>query len=236
MLWYKAWLETRSRFLLSLLGMVVLCSYIIYHGNKEAMPYTKLNYYNFVIHSGHTMLCMMWALAITLLTMGGLLREKAVGTAAFTLSLPVSRAWLMGVRIAVGLLEAMALAVVPWCAMFVTTVTTGKALPQAGFYLALLLGGGVVFFGMGLLVSSLVEGEYTAPVVSFGIMLAMTIVMTDGALRAMSPLGFMNGVDYYDRHTGLLTGGIPWQHIALSAGFAAVLVVTSVAAMRRREF
>ncbi len=30
MLWYKAWLETRSRFLISLIGMVALCSFLFF--------------------------------------------------------------------------------------------------------------------------------------------------------------------------------------------------------------
>src|SRR6266540_3694656 len=91
MLWYKAWLETRSRFLISLLGTVALCTFSVYHGDKEALPYTQAPYYYFVLRSAHYLLCMMWILAVTLLTMGGLVREKAAGTASFTLSLPVSR-------------------------------------------------------------------------------------------------------------------------------------------------
>src|SRR6266496_1216778 len=102
MLWYKAWLETRSRFLISLAGIVVLCSYIVYHGDREALPSTKLSYYYHVLHGGHVALCTMWVAAVTLLMMGGLLREKAVGASSFTLSLPVSRRQLMAVRICVG--------------------------------------------------------------------------------------------------------------------------------------
>ncbi|HEY1494882.1 MAG TPA: hypothetical protein VGF49_10075 [Candidatus Solibacter sp.] len=238
MLWYKAWLETRSRFLICLLGMVALCSFIVYHGDKEAMPYTKLNYYYFVLRSGHTMLGMMWVAAVTLLLMGGILREKAVGTATFTLALPVSRPRLMRIRIGMGLLQAAALAVIPSAAMWITAITTGKVndAGQPAFYLALLLGGGLVFFSMALLTSSLVEGEYTAPVVSFGVMLAMTVVLGEGGLRESSPFGFINGLAYYDRHSGLLTGAIPWGHIAIYCAVSALLVAVSMLVVQRREF
>ena len=37
MLWYKAWLETRSRFLISLIGMVALCSVFVLHGDRNAV-------------------------------------------------------------------------------------------------------------------------------------------------------------------------------------------------------
>jgi len=238
MLWYKAWLETRSRFLISLLGIVALCTFIIYHGDRDAMPYTQLSYYYFVLRSGHSMLCMMWVLAVTLLMMGGLLREKAVGTASFTLALPVSRARLMRVRIGMGVMQSLALAIVPWCAMFLTAITTGKAnsLGQAWFHVVLLVGGGLVFSGMSLLVSSLVEGEYTAPVVSFGAMLTMTVVLGDGVLRTFSPFAFITGIAYFDRRSGLLTGAIPWMHVAVSVAVAALLVAISVKVVQRREF
>ena len=238
MLWYKAWLETRSRFLISLAGIAALCSFIVYHGNQGAMPYTKLNYYYFVLQSGHFMLCTMWVMAVTLLTMGGLLREKAVGTAPFTLALPVSRTRLMGVRIAMGVIQALTLAIVPWGAMFLTALTTGKAnsLGQLWFRVVLLASGGLVFFGMSLLVSSLVEGEYTAPVVSFGVMLAMTVTMGDGLLRSWSPYAFINGTEFFNRSTGLLTGPIPWAHVAINATVAALLMGISVKVVQRREF
>jgi ABC-2 type transport system permease protein len=238
MLWRKAWLETRTRFLISLAGITALCSFVVYHGNQGALPYTQAPYYYFVLQSGHSLLCMMWVLGVTLLMMGGLVREKAVGTAPFTLSLPVSRTQLMGVRIATGAIQSIALAVIPWCAMFLIATTSGKVNPlrQACFYVVLLAGGGLVFFGVSLLVSTLVEGEYTAPVVSFGVMLAMTVVMGDGRLRYWSPFGFINAIEFFDRHTGLLRGPIPWAHTAISAGLAAVLVWIAVKVIERREF
>ena len=238
MLWYKAWMETRSRFLISLLGIVALCSFSVYHGDKEALSYTGPAYFYQVLHGAHFALCSMWVLAVTLLTMGGLLREKAVGTASFTLSLPVSRARLMSVRICVGVIQALLLAIVPWSAMFVIASVAGKthSLSQAGFHLVLLLGGGFLFFAMALLVSSLVEGEYTAPVVSCGVTFAMTVLLVDGSLRSYNPFAFINGVEYFDRHTGLLTGPIPWAHATISWVVAALLVWASVKVMQRREF
>ena len=238
MLWHKTWLETRTRFLISLVGISALCSFSVYHGDQGAMPYTKANYFLMVLQSGHLSLCTMWVLAVTLLMMGGLVREKAVGAAAFTLSLPVSRARLMGVRIAAGLLQAMALAAVPWACMFTIDALYGKAHSpgQAGWHLLLLAGGGMVFFGLALLASSLVEGEYTAPVVSFGVVVALMIAMSDPPLRPYSPLHFIVGAEYFDRHTGLLTGPVPWAHLAIHIAVGIVLMAASVWVVERREF
>jgi ABC-2 type transport system permease protein len=238
MLWYKAWLETRSRFFASLAGTVALCSYFVQHGDREALLDTKLAYYYFVLQGGHNTLCMMWVLAVTLLMMGGLLREKAVGAASHTLSLPVSRARLMGARIGMGFAEAVALAIVPWCAMFLIGALAGRThdFQQAGFHLVLLIGGGMLFFAVALLVSSLVEGEYMAPIVSFGITLILSAVLADGPLRAYSPMQFITGAEYLDRHTGLLTPPIPWLHLAGSIVMSALLVGISVRMVHRQEF
>jgi ABC-2 type transport system permease protein len=238
MLWDKAWLETRSRFLICLIGITALCSFAVYHGDRQALWYTGPDYYYSILFFGHAMLCESWVLAVTLLMMGGLVREKAVGASSFTLALPVSRKHLMAVRIGMGLLQAFALAIVPSSAMFLIGSVAGKthSVTQAAFGLALLLGGGLLFLALALLISSLVEGEYTAPLVSFGIVIAIATLLGAKALRVYSPLAFIVGSEYYDKHTGMLVGPIPWLHIAIYILFAAVLTAASVKVIERRQF
>jgi ABC-type transport system involved in multi-copper enzyme maturation permease subunit len=238
-LWYKAWLETRSRFLISLFGIAALCSYNVFHEDRLLpLDYPRLAYYYRVLHGGHLILAPMWVLAVTLLMMGGLVREKAIGVSSFTLALPVSRTRLMSVRISVGLIQAMALAILPWSAMFLVANLTGRAhsIAQAGFHLVLLAGGGLVFFALALLISSLVEGEYTAPMVSYGILIALAVAIGRGFLRPYSPWEFIMGEEYIDIHTFLLVGPIPWLHLAVSILLAALLTAISVKAIQRREF
>lgn len=238
MLWYKVWLETRSRFLISLLAAVALCSFMVYHGDQDAMPYSTLVYYYSVLHGGHALLCMIWVMSVTLLTMGGLLREKALGTAPFTLALPVSRARLMAVRVSIVLGEAMALVIVPWAAMFLVGSLAGKthSIQQAIFHMALLAGGGMVLFGTALLTSSLVEGEYTAPVVTFSVVLGVSSVLSSSSLHAYSPMEFIVGAAYLDRHTALLAGPIPWMRIAANILVGGLLVTLSAKSVQARDF
>ena len=239
MLWYKTWLETRSRFLISLFNIVALCSFNVYHGNEGAMPYTKIEYYYIVLHGGHTMLCMLWVLAVTLLAMGGLLREKAVGTAPFTLALPVSRARLVAVRISMVLGQAMVLVIVPWIAMFLIGTWNGKthSLQQAFFHMVLLAGGGVALLGTALLVSSLVEGEYTAPLVTFGVLIGISVVLSSSSsLHVYSPIEFIRGTEFLDRHTRLLTGPIPWLRIAANILVGGLLLTLSAKSVQARDF
>ena len=238
MLWYKAWLETRSRFLISLVGMVALCSIVVFHGDRIAIYDVATDYYYFVLSTGHSILVMMWVLAVTLTMMGGLIREKATGSSAFTLALPVSRTRLMIVRISIGLAQAVTLAIVPWIAMFSVGSIFGKthSISQAAYYLVLLLGGGSLFFALAVLVSSLISGEYTAPVVSFGVVIATVVALSSPGLRPYSPWEFMAGEQYLNRQTYLLSFPIPWLHAAIYLFLAGLLLAVSVRVILQEEF
>jgi len=53
---------------------------------------------------------------------------------------------------------------------------------QVAFYVMLLVGGGLAYFSMAVLVSSWVEGEYTTPAVAFVVVL-LTAIAFDAWLR-----------------------------------------------------
>lgn len=250
MLWYKAWLETRVRFLICLFVITVFCVYTVNYDNRMAQPRTPLDFYYSVVHGAHGLIAALWIAAVTFLTAGGLLREKAVGAASFTLALPFSRRRLMGVRVAVCWLEAVALIVVPSVAMCIEDGMIGKPypVPQVWFHLVLLVSGGLVFFGIALGITSLLEGEYTAPLVSFctvaGIALsssreprvAVGSTMWDQLAQAHNPFYFMSGVAWFDRATGLLLGPIPWVQAGVFVLLAALLIAASVKAIQLRDF
>jgi ABC-2 type transport system permease protein len=84
MLWYKAWLETRTRFLIGFLGITVLASWSIHNQVKDALPISGISYYYFVLHNCHQLLTFLWIIAMTMLMMGGLVREKSAGASSFT--------------------------------------------------------------------------------------------------------------------------------------------------------
>jgi ABC-2 type transport system permease protein len=238
MLWYKAWLETRSRFLISLMGIVALCSASVLYGDRNVAYEVGSEYYNFVLFEGHQLLVLMWTLAVTLIMMGGLLGEKANGSSSFTLALPVSRGRLMVVRICTGLAQAFVLAIVPWVAMFSVSSIFGKtrSVSQAGCYVVLLLGGGLLFFAVAVLASSLISGVYTAPAVSFGAVIATAVALSSAAMRRYSPWEFMSGARYRSEQSNLLSLPIPWLQAAIYMLVAGLLLTISVKAIQRREF
>src|SRR5258706_568323 len=171
------------------------------------------------------------------LGMGGIVRERAIGTSSLTLSLPVSRARLLGIRIGMGIFEAIALGVVPWTTIFLVSFLARMPIliSQVGFYVLLLLGGGLAYFAMAVLVSSLVEGEYTAPAVAFGLVL-LTAIVFDAWLRPFNLWRLVTGDFYIDRHTYLLSGHFPWLGTLASLSAAALMLLASVNVIQRREF
>jgi ABC-2 type transport system permease protein len=249
MLWYKAWLETRLRFAICLLAITVVCLYTVKYGNQMAHPRTTFDFYYLVEHGAYVLIGYLWIAAISFLTAGGLLREKAVGAASFTLALPFSRRRLVGVRVAVCLIEAVALIVIPSIAICIEDSMIGKPYPlsQAWFHILLLASGGTVFFAIALLVASLMEGEFTAPLVSFCVAawtafalhdppLAVRNTIWSQASQTYSPFHFMTGIAYFDSHTGLLRGPIPWVQAGIFVLLATLFIAASVKAIQMRDF
>jgi ABC-type transport system involved in multi-copper enzyme maturation permease subunit len=238
-LWYKAWLETRTRFAVCLCFLVAIVGFFVHHAEGILPPQPKSNTYE-VLFFAHTYLAGIWILCVNLLGMGGLLREKTAGTSLFTLALPVSRARLVGVRIAVGVLESIALAVVPWGMILLITYLAGRPffVAQAGYYVLLLVGGGIVYFAVAILASSLVEGEYTAPAVSYGAAILVGII--GGSITRLRPFldlwRFVAGDNRYDHSTHLLTGPVPWFGIFCCVSVAVLLFAVSARIAQKRDF
>jgi hypothetical protein len=143
----------------------------------------------------------------------------------------------MSVRVGIGFLEAAALGIVPWIAIF--SVSRFAHMPilisQVFFYILILVGGGSIYFAISVLVSSLVGGEYTAPALAFALVFASTIG-TDVWLRPFNPWRLVGGDNYIDRDTWLLAGPVPWMGIILSLCVAGLMLAASVKIIQKREF
>jgi ABC-2 type transport system permease protein len=235
-LWYKAWLETRSRFLTCLATLVLFSGIFVQHAQALLRPEWKSDFSR-LLFVNQQFLAIMWVLAVVLLGMGGVVREKAVGTSSLTLALPVTRVRLLVVRVAVGAVQAMVLAVGPWVAVFAVSTLAGKpvSLHQVSSYVLLLVGGGLVYFAMAILVSSLVAGEYTAPAVAFGAVLLAAIAF-DAWLRRFNVWRLVTGDFSIDRGSYLLSAHLPWAGIFASLTAAALMLLASAVVVQRRDF
>ena len=235
MLWYKAWLETRSRFLASLATLTLFSAIFVHHAQGLLRPEWKSDF-NRLLFIHQQFLVIMWVLAVVLLGMGGLIPEKSVGTSSFTLALPVSRARLLGVRVGMGVLEAIVLAVVPWLAVFlvVSLARNRISITQVVSYILLLVGGGTVYFAMAVLISSLVAGEYAAPAVAYGIVL-LTAMLFDAWLRPFNLWRLVTGDFSINRSTYLISGHLPWLGILASLCLAVALLLACTIVVKKRD-
>jgi ABC-2 type transport system permease protein len=236
LLWYKAWLETRARFLASLLTLTLFCGLFVHHAVGMMNPAWKVDF-NRLVYITQEFLALMWILSAILLGMGGIVHEKMVGTSALTLSLPVSRTRLQFVRVGLGILEAVALGVIPW--LTILAVSWHAKMPlliaQAAFYVVLLVGGGSVYYAIAVLVSSVVEGTYSSPAIAIGLVFLLAVVL-DSWFRRLNLWRFVTGSFYLDVHTFLLTGHFPWLGTFLCLGVAALMFVASTMVVLRRDF
>jgi len=181
MLWYKAWLETRFRFLISAAMIIACCAFFVLgnpfilgtwrewqqlHPNETELDWilrATTDYPFFIWHFlFQTFLQQLWALFAVLIGLSGISRESAQGTAGFTLSLPVSRRRLVSVRAAVGCIEMAALGFIPVALIPSLSVFIGKPYPvmQGISHALLMMLAGILFFGWGLLLSTAIQSEH----------------------------------------------------------------------------
>jgi len=234
-LWYKAWLETRSRFLTCLATLTIFCAVFVGHAQTLLRREWTADY-NRLLFVSQQYIVIVWVLAVVLLGMGGIVREKATGTSSLTLSLPVCRNRLLMSRVGLGLFQAIALGIVPWTTIFLVSSLARMpiSISQVAFYTTLLIAGGLSYFAMAILVSSSVEGEYTAPAVAFGLVLISAIAF-DAWLRPFSLWRLVSGDYCIDRQTYLVSH-FPWRGTLASISAAILMLLASMRIIQSREF
>jgi ABC-type transport system involved in multi-copper enzyme maturation permease subunit len=249
MLWYKAWRETRTRFLLSAFALAGFCLLVVLFQSRlrewlGILPPWRGQTYNqhiyAAIFSGTAK--SIFVLLLPFLGLGGLLRERARGSAAFTLALPLSRTRLVGTHAAVGLAQVAVLAFLPALLVPALSPLVGQSYPfaQALCFGTLWFCGGILIFALAVFFSALLSGEYTAPVACFA------LLFLEAGANAWPPLQpyhtnllrNMGGLDwvYLDAQQNAVLTSLPWARLALLAVLALGLLLASVAVTRRQDF
>jgi len=244
MLWYKAWQESQTRFLLSALTIAALCvAFVLFHSDGarifDGSP-SYLEYIWGIVYKGY--LRELFLLLILLLGVGGLLRERDFGTAGFTLALPVSRLHLVSVRAAVGLVQVAVLSFLPALVIPALSPLIGQFYPwtQALQFALLWTVGGALVFTIALLASSIFGGEYTSPVVAL-LGLLLYSVIGDFPFFEHYSLDIHDimsgaGMPYFQSNGALLIGPLPWDALAVILLIVFGLVALSCGITRYRDF
>jgi ABC-2 type transport system permease protein len=242
MIWRKAWLESRGRFLLMAVALTITVLVAILDAERQMARYDRIPPMTFpryvsIVYGGQIQL--VWVAACVLLGLGGLLREHAIGTAQYSLALPISRKRWMAVRAAIGITEAAILAFVPVIVIPVTAAATGRSYPplQALNFSMLMLSSGIVFVFAGIFYSSLLPSDFAA--VGLGGISLYFVFNAQNYLYSWFPhfnmSRLLSGFEFIDLRTGFLTAW-PWSGILGSVAIAGALFWSAVELIQRRDF
>lgn len=256
MLWHKAWLETRWRFVSGLVILVVLTGGSVYGyvAASQLMPQLKANgvptvqnpalagmirdaleaqreFRGFIWYQAYRQnLTQLGILFAVLLGSGGLLAESSKGSALFTLSLPVTRRRLLGARAGMGLAQLLAITMVPPIVIPLLAPTIGQHYPIADALAhgLCLFVGGAVFFSFASFLSTMFADIWRPMLMTFGVACAIAIVSF--AVPQINIFGVMNGESYFR------AGALPWTGLLTSGVLATALLYSAAEALERRDF
>ena len=175
MIWYKVWRESSTRFFIGVSVIVVLCLINVLF-ERRLMPelvhdrpyvHTYGEYLYWKVFGGQVR-GMMQTVCL-LLGLGGLQRDRKQGTLGFTLALPVGRTHLIVTRAAVGLLQVVAIAVLPAMVLWGASPLVHQqfSLSHSLPFLPLWIIGGLATFSLSFLCSVIFHSEYTALAVAY---------------------------------------------------------------------
>jgi ABC-type transport system involved in multi-copper enzyme maturation permease subunit len=245
MLWYKAWRESRTRFAMSMIAVGAICAFLVlFHSQaRTAITDRPIPYAAYIWKAVYkSYLRELFVLLVILLGVGGLMRERAHGTASFTLALPVSRWRIVAVRATVGLLEVVMLSLLPCLLIPLLSPLAQQSYPysQALQFSLLWVVCGAFFFSVGFLSSIILDGAYTAPVVSLSVLLFYSVFMELPGVERLVPdihdVMSGAGMPYFRSDTAQLVGTLPWQTMALILLTAFGMVVLACVFTRRQDF
>jgi ABC-2 type transport system permease protein len=174
---------------------------------------------------------------------GGLLQERAHGTAGFTLALPVSRRRIVFTRAVIGYLGVLAIAAVPILVVPVVSRCVGEQYPvtqNIGFFF-LWAACGAVFYGLTFLLAHRLEGDYIS------VLLAIPSLMLYGVLlnlpwlshvRMLNIFDIINGEDmpFFNEAQHLLVAPLPWPTLAAMLAVSATLVILAARRIQPLDF
>jgi hypothetical protein len=254
MLLYKAWIETRVRFIAGLIAATIVCIYNIQqhawlvemwtrewqNPNGYHLSWMPLGIHNYGWYLWHYLynnyLQQVWGLFALLFAFGGLIRERSNGTVLFSLSLPVSRRLWLFTRLAMALMESAALSL-----FAVVVVVVGSAiihqkysLTQMLAYTALMVAAGIFLIAFGNLCYTFFPGDYLCLLLTLVLLGVPYLVLQDYMqhLHYFGRTSLLGYLDFAHDMAGpwqLSWGSAPWLTLLGTWTLTAVLLAVSAA-------
>ena len=156
--------------------------------------------------------------------------ESSKGSALFTLSLPVTRKQLLGARTATGLAQLFAIAMVPPLVIPLLAPSIGQqfSVVDALAHGLCLFFVGAVFFSLASFLSTMFTDIWRPLLIAIGIACALAIASF--AVPQLGIFSVMSGESYFK------TGSLPWMGFLTSAVIASALLYSAAETLERRDF
>jgi hypothetical protein len=254
MLWHKAWMDTRWRFLagvivllLSAMGTVFGFQLIaekalsidvipedgglLSQAIREALELSRTFRGYVWLNAFSQNLAQLGVLFAVLLGSGGL-RTEAAGT-LYTLSLPFSRRAFMRTRAAAGLVELGALMLMPALAIAALAPAVGERYPvmDALVHGGCLFAGTAVVFSFTFWLSTLFPDPWRPGLIAFGV--ATVIGLCESLLFRSQPWGLFHVTSAESYFRG---AGVPWLGLLVVAALSAALVHRAIVSVERQDY
>jgi ABC-2 type transport system permease protein len=186
MLWYKAWRESRTRFVITAMVLTAFCFFATL-SVRQIGPLGRGDVrarIHHLIYSGTAK--GSFALLAIFLGLGGLTRERFHRTAIFSLALPVSRGQLLAAQIGVGMLELAVLSFLPaaWVPVLSRLAYQPYPLADALHFTLLWFVCSVVIFAFSYFLSITLEGEYVAAVACYIVLMLQALIASWAPFRS----------------------------------------------------
>lgn len=245
MLWYKAWRESRLRFVVIAMTLATACVLIVaYQRSQLAEAQGSVTYLQYVwVWTYRGGVKNLFLLLIPLLGLGGLLKEKAYGTVTFTLGLPVTRLRWVWSRAAVALVQMGALAFLPTVLIPSLSPLVHQSYPfsQAIRFSLLWMICGTILIAMPFLLSSLLGGEFSSLAFTCVGLFSYIYVSRSPALESypfMDLWRIMGAYEmpYFRSDSYLLTGALPWSTLSGIGLLSLVTLLLAAYVVHRRDF
>jgi hypothetical protein len=255
MLWYKSWLETRWRFAggLVLLLLSAGTTVALYPEVLRLLPAASSldlqgeigrrvaesaelsrSYRGYVWSQWFRQnMPQVWTLLAIVLGTGGLLSQAAGGGGLFTLSLPVSRRRLVGVRAATVIGELLILALIPAVVFPGLSPAVGQSygVGEALVHSVCMFGGGLVFFGLAFLLSTVFTDVWRPLLIAVCVAVALGLLeLLSADIGRFGVFRLMSGEEYFRGD------GVPWLGLAASGGGAVLMLYAASRRIARQDF
>jgi len=255
MLWHKAWLETRWRFIIPMIIMVcsTVAGVLSWPTVKQLVPLasgmTQPGYLGQQIqeaaqlsktYPGHIFnslwsqnLREMAALFAALLGTGGLLAQTSGGGALFTLSLPASRNEIVGVRAAMGLAELFVMVfgsalLIP---VFSPAVGESYGIVDAVAHATFLFLGALSVFSLAFLLSTMFMDVWRPLLVT--LFVAIAVGCAELLVKPVARVGIFSAMS---GNVFFTAGAVPWVGLLISVAVSAIMLWLAVRNIAARDF